>query len=215
LWAGYIATTGLYAAASGHYAAALVPGDADSTTVVFKSLTVVGVLIPWIINIADAGLVAKTEVIVVAIKMGILLVVIAAGVPAVDADRLSPSTWSSPITIDAAGMLIVVAYEGCELISNASAEVVSPSRTLPRAYSLAVGIVVVLVHRDRNGRRRLGDAGGDRRIAGLRTREGGVGLARTIRFRHRCDLGRVGDILGDQRHVVRRLPTELHARHRR
>jgi amino acid transporter len=100
--------------------------------VVFKSLTVVGVLIPWIINIADAGLVAKTEVIVVAIKMGILLVVIAAGVPAVDADRLSPSTWSSPITIDAAGMLIVVAYEGCELISNASAEVVSPSRTLPR-----------------------------------------------------------------------------------
>ena len=43
LWAGYIATTGLYAAAFGHYAATLVPGDADSTTVVFKSLAVVGV----------------------------------------------------------------------------------------------------------------------------------------------------------------------------
>lgn len=144
LWAGYIATTGLYAAAFGHYAATLVPGDADSTTVVFKSLAVVGVLIPWIINLASAGLVAKTEGIVVAIKMGILLVVIAAGVPAVDADRLSPSTWSSPIAIVAAGMLIFVAYEGFELISNASAEVASPSRTLPRAYGLAVGIVVVL-----------------------------------------------------------------------
>ena len=94
LWAGYIATTGLYAAAFGHYAATLVPGDADSTTVVFKSLAVVGVLIPWIINLASAGLVAKTEGIVVAIKMGILLVVIAAGVPG---STKSPSSTSGSI----------------------------------------------------------------------------------------------------------------------
>jgi amino acid transporter len=144
LWAGYIATTALYAAAFGHYAATLLPGDAESSAVVFKSLAVVGVLVPWIINLANAGLVARTEGIVVAIKMAILLVVVAAGVPAADPDRLRPSTWSSPVSIVAAGMLIFVAYEGFELISNASAEVADPSRTLPRAYGLAIGIVVIL-----------------------------------------------------------------------
>jgi amino acid transporter len=144
LWAGYIATTALYAAAFGHYAATLLPGNAETSAAAFKSLAVVGVLVPWIINLANAGLVARTEGFVVALKMTILLVVVAAGVPTADAGALAPSTWSSPVTLVAAGMLIFVAYEGFELISNASADVVAPTDTLPRAYALAIGIVIVL-----------------------------------------------------------------------
>jgi amino acid transporter len=144
LWAGYIATTALYAAAFGHYAATLLPGQAESSALAFKSLAVIGVLVPWIINLANAGLVARTEGLVVALKMTILLVVVAAGLPTADAGALAPSTWSSPIALVAAGMLIFVAYEGFELISNVSAAVVDPARTLPRAYALAIGIVIVL-----------------------------------------------------------------------
>jgi len=144
LWAGYIATTALYAAAFGHYAATLLPGHAESSALAFKSLAVVGVLVPWIVNLANAGLVTRTEGFVVALKMTILLVVVAAGVPTADAGALAPSTWSSPVTLVAAGMLIFVAYEGFELISNASAAVVDPARTLPRAYALAIGIVIAL-----------------------------------------------------------------------
>jgi amino acid transporter len=144
LWAGYIATTGLYAAAFGHYGASLLPGDASASAVVFKSLAVVGVLIPWIINLAKASLIAKTEGIIVTIKLAMLLVVIVAGVPAADRDRFNPSEWASPMSLVAAGMLVFVAYEGFELISNASSDVTDPARTLPRAYGWSVGIVIVL-----------------------------------------------------------------------
>lgn len=144
LWAGYIATTGLYAAAFGNYGASLLPGDAESSAAVFKSLAVVGVAVPWWINLSNAGLIARTEGIVVAIKMSILLLVVAAGVPSVDSGRLGADTWSSPASIIAAGMLVFVAYEGFELISNASADMVRPRRNLPLAYGLSVGIVVVL-----------------------------------------------------------------------
>lgn len=144
LWAGYIATTGLYAAAFGHYGASLLPGDLAGSAVVFKSLAVVGVLVPWVINLAKASLIAKTEGVIVTIKLAMLLVVVAAGIPAADSARLSPSEWASPVSIVAAGMLVFVAYEGFELISNASSDVIDPARTLPRAYGLSVGIVIVL-----------------------------------------------------------------------
>lgn len=42
------------------------------------------------------------------------------------------------------GMLIFVAYEGFELIANASTEVQNPRRTLPRAFGLATGVVITL-----------------------------------------------------------------------
>jgi amino acid transporter len=41
-------------------------------------------------------------------------------------------------------MLIFVAYEGFELIANASADTFRPRTTLPRAFALCVGLVVVL-----------------------------------------------------------------------
>ncbi len=144
LWAGYIATTALYAAAFGHYGATLLPGDLEASTVAFKSLALVGVLIPWIINLAKARLIARAEGIVVAIKLVILLLVVGAGVPSAQPARLSRDTWTSPMSIIAAGMLVFVAYEGFELIANSSADVVRPRRNLPLAFGLSVGIVIVL-----------------------------------------------------------------------
>ena len=144
LWVGYVATTGLYAAAFGHYGAALLPGGAESSTVAFKSLAVVGVALPWFVNLTSASLVARTEGAVVAVKMLVLLVVIAAGLPSADPSQVAPSTWASPLSIVAAGMLVFVAYEGFELIANASADVSDPATTLPRAYAWSVGLVIAL-----------------------------------------------------------------------
>ncbi len=144
LWAGYIVTTALYASAFGSYAATLLPGETDPGPVVVRLLIAVGVVVPWIVNLANAGLVARSESAIVAVKLAMLMVVIAAGAPQVSVDRLDPSTWASPMSVLAAGMLIFVAYEGFELIANASADVVRPETTLPRALALAVGTVVVL-----------------------------------------------------------------------
>jgi len=144
LWVGYIATTALYASAFGNYTATFFPGGTDPGPFLLRGLILVGILVPWIINLADAGLIARTEGIVVAIKLGMLGVVIAAGFPSVDGGNLSPDTWASPLAIVAAGMLIFVAYEGFELIANASADVRRPAWTLPRAFALSVGLVIVL-----------------------------------------------------------------------
>jgi amino acid transporter len=144
LWAGYIVTTALYAAAFGNYAATLFPGGTDPSPVLLRSLVLVGVVVPWVINLTNAGLVARSETVVVGIKLAMLLVVIAAGVPTVSAARVAPGTWTSPLAIVAAGMLVFVAYEGFELIANASADAREPARTLPRALALSVGLVILL-----------------------------------------------------------------------
>ena len=142
LWAGYIVTTALYASAFGRYAATLITGDAQTGGL--RLLIAVGVLVPWLINLVDASLVSRSETLVVVTKVVILVVVIVAGAPHVSPDRLDPATWASPLSIAAAGMLIFVAYEGFELIANASSDTRRPRTTLPRAFLLSVGLVVVL-----------------------------------------------------------------------
>jgi amino acid transporter len=144
LWIGYVVTTALYAAAFGNYAGTFVGGDGEPGPVVLRTLIAVGVVVPWAVNLANASVVARAETFVVGIKMLILVIVVVAGAPSIDSARLAPSTWTGPLGIVGAGMLIFVAYEGFELISNASDDVRDPDRTLPRAFAASVGIVVVL-----------------------------------------------------------------------
>jgi amino acid transporter len=64
--------------------------------------------------------------------------------PAVNTQRLVPATWPSSLSLVAGGMIIFVAYEGFELIANTAENVRAYKTTLPRAYLLSVGIVVLL-----------------------------------------------------------------------
>jgi len=145
LWVGYIATTALYVSAFANYAATFLPGSSDPGPVLIRVLIFVGVLIPWGINLANAGLVARSETYIVGLKLAILALVIVAGVPSVSMDRLAPATtWPSFPSVLAAGMLIFVAYEGFELIANASADIEKPTRNLPLAFGISVGLVIVL-----------------------------------------------------------------------
>jgi amino acid transporter len=138
-----VATTALYASAFGSYAQTLLPAS-WSGGLVLRVLMVLGVALPWLVNLADASLVARTEGWIVGIKLTVLLVVVVAGARAVNVSTLAPSTWPSTGSLVAAAMLVFVAYEGFELIANASEDVTDPDRTLPRAFALSIGIVVVL-----------------------------------------------------------------------
>jgi amino acid transporter len=64
--------------------------------------------------------------------------------PTVSPSRLDPIDWPSALAVLGAGMLIFVAYEGFELIANASADVRTPAKTLPRSYLISVGLVIAL-----------------------------------------------------------------------
>jgi amino acid transporter len=144
LWIGYVVTSALYASAFGNYTATLFPGGNDPSPLLLRVLIAVGVVVPWLINLGNAAVVARAETWVVAVKIGILVVVIAAGAPSTSEGALAPSDWPAPLAIVAAGMLIFVAYEGFELIANSSDDVRRPRRSLPLAFGLAVGVVVVL-----------------------------------------------------------------------
>ncbi|MCB1009211.1 MAG: amino acid permease, partial [Acidobacteria bacterium] len=145
LWAGYIATTALYVSAFANYAATFAPGGGRPGPLLLRVLVLVGVLIPWVINLTSARLVAKSESYIVVTKLAILAVVIAAGTPSLSSARLAPATtWPPLASVLAAGMLIFVAYEGFELIANASADIRRPERNLPLAFGLSVGLVLAL-----------------------------------------------------------------------
>ncbi|VAW07158.1 hypothetical protein MNBD_ACTINO01-1710, partial [hydrothermal vent metagenome] len=72
LWAGYVATTALYASAFGHYAATLFIGDATPSPLLLRGMILLAILGPWLVNLTNAGLVARTEGVIVGIKLVIL-----------------------------------------------------------------------------------------------------------------------------------------------
>jgi amino acid transporter len=102
------------------------------------------IIVPTCLNLLSAEIVARTETAVVIVKLAMLSLVGVVGASTVDGTRLSPSSWPSPPAIVAAGMLVFVAYEGFELIANTAEDVRAPKRTLPRAFFVSVGAVVVL-----------------------------------------------------------------------
>ncbi|HIP30616.1 MAG TPA: amino acid permease, partial [Sulfurospirillum arcachonense] len=78
------------------------------------------------------------------IKVSLLILVIIAGAPYVDIERLSPMHWDSSFSIVAAGMIIFIAYEGFELIANSAEDIKEPNKNLPRAFYTSVVIVIAL-----------------------------------------------------------------------
>jgi amino acid transporter len=142
LWLSYVVMISLYAAAFAGYADSLIPGRPSA---VVDHLLLSGIIIAIaILNIARASIVGRAEEWIVAAKVAILVLVVAAAFHGVHRTHLSPSAWPDPLAVIGGGMVIFVAYEGFELISNAAEDVRNPRRTLPRALYLSVGIVIAL-----------------------------------------------------------------------
>ena len=142
LWLSYVVMLSLYAFAFGSYGATFLP---EPWQAVGKHvLTSLSVITFVGLNLLSADVVGKAEGWIVGIKMAILVLFVAAGLGGVAAPRLEPASWSPPLQLVAGGMIIFLAYEGFELIANTAHDVRDPARTLPRAYYVAVGSVIVL-----------------------------------------------------------------------
>jgi amino acid transporter len=142
LWLSYFVMLGLYAVAFGAYLAALLGLDPNGGwRRVFASAVVVGFAV---LNLARARLVGRAESVLVYFKLAILLVFCVGGLAFVGSARISPAAYPSAASIVYAGTLIFLAYEGFELIANASEDSRDPERSLPRAYAIAIGTVICL-----------------------------------------------------------------------
>ncbi len=142
LWLSYLVTIALYADAFASYALTFFRDD--DSPLLRHLLTSFAILLPTVINLTNASFVSRSETAIVVFKLLLLLVIIGFSLPVVGVVAVLPDDWSSLPSIVIAGMVIFVAYEGFELIANASDDVRNPEKILPAALFSSVVIVIML-----------------------------------------------------------------------
>ena len=138
LLASYVVMISLYAYAFGSYAANAA--GAGEMRIIF---TITVIVLFTVLNAMGAVVSGRAEDILVTFKLLILLLVAGAGFAYLNPERLTPSHWVGPMSIIAGGMIIFLAYEGFELISNSAADVENP-KILPRAFYASVILVIAV-----------------------------------------------------------------------
>ena len=96
------------------------------------------------INVAGVRSASRFVVLNTAIKLVPLLLLIAAGLPAIHWQHLAVTTWPSVENFGATSLLLFFAFGGAELALTPSGEVQDPPRTVPRAILLGLGGVLAL-----------------------------------------------------------------------
>lgn len=141
LWISYVVMLSLYSFAFGSYGSTFFNENQE----VWKHILISSSIISFTaLNFLSAKFVGKSEEIIVIIKIVILVIFVAVGFWSIQFEKLQPDTWSPPVALIAGGMIIFLAYEGFELMANASNDVKNPTKTLPRAFFTAVLFVIGL-----------------------------------------------------------------------
>lgn len=142
-WFTYVVSLALFARSFGGYFVPLVGWTPSPTlqagvaVALLAAFTVLGVL--------GSRAVSRVERLVVAVKLAILFLFVAAGLPHVEAARLRPDlSPSGALSILRASALFFLSYMGFGLLTNAGEEMRDPKRTIPRAIFLSLGIVMLV-----------------------------------------------------------------------
>jgi amino acid transporter len=142
MWLGYIISLALYATAFGGYAATFV--TTTPSPLLLKSLAVASVLILTLVNAFGAKLMGRSETLIVAIKVAILVLFAAVGLWFIRPANLSPALWPETKSILFGAGVLFIGYEGFGLVTNAAGDMRNPRTMLPRALYTSVILVIVL-----------------------------------------------------------------------
>lgn len=142
MWAGYIISLALYATAFGSYAATFITTKPEPLLV--KSLAVGSILALTILNAFGARIMGRSETLIVAIKVAILVLFAAAGLWFVNPGNFSPALAPEAAYILFGAGVLFIGYEGFGLVTNAAADMRNPRVLLPRALYTAVILVIVI-----------------------------------------------------------------------
>ncbi|MGD9141998.1 MAG: APC family permease [bacterium] len=140
LWVGYIFALSLYAKAFGSYASTFLPAHASAIWVNVFATSIIAVFTG--VNFMGPGAVGKSETMIVAIKVIILVAFASIGFFFIKPSLLSISHWPHTTNVIFGGAIVFLAYEGFGLITNAAGDMENPGVTLPRALYLSVVIVI-------------------------------------------------------------------------
>lgn len=144
MWIGYIIALALYAHGFAGYFATFFPQYASP---MFGRLVAVGIVVLFtLVNFVGAGLVGRSESVIVAIKLGILLVFSVAGLFFLHPAYLSTASWPRFSGIAFGAGVLFIGYEGFGLITNAAEDMDNPKKLLPRAlYLSVVGVIAIYI----------------------------------------------------------------------
>ncbi|TFH04157.1 MAG: amino acid permease, partial [Methanosarcina sp.] len=142
LWVGYVFGLALYAKGFSYYAVTFLPaGSAPVWENVFATAII---LVFTAINFVGAKAVGKSELFIVSIKVGILLLFAVAGLFYMNPANLSVSAWPASGNLFFGAGMVFLAYQGFGLITNAAEDMKDPEKNLPRALYLSVGLVIII-----------------------------------------------------------------------
>ncbi|MGH8838472.1 MAG: APC family permease, partial [Jiangellaceae bacterium] len=133
--------TGMVAVSFGSYASAAF---ADGSAAWTKAFAVLVVLVMAALNILGSQAVAKAQTIVVIVVIGILTLFAVATLANIDPDLLAFSGYPSLRAIVSSVALTFFAFLGFGVITFTAKDLANPSRQLPRAVYLALGIATVV-----------------------------------------------------------------------
>jgi amino acid transporter len=132
----------LVARTFGSYAYSLFPQGSPGWLV--EGIAAAVVLGFMLVNLEGARAMARLENIVVLIKMGVLVAFVVIGLTFVSPERLSPKSYPPYSAIFYSVAVTFFAYEGFRIVTNAAEDMRDPKRTLPRAITVAILLVMVV-----------------------------------------------------------------------
>jgi amino acid transporter len=109
-----------------------------------KSLAVGSVLVLTLVNAFGAKMMGRSETLIVAIKVAILVLFAGVGLWFIKAENLSPESWPEVRSILFGSGVLFIGYEGFGLVTNAAGDMRNPRTMLPRALYASVIIVIVI-----------------------------------------------------------------------
>ncbi len=144
-WFGYfsvIIVTAMVAVTFGGYGRTLFIGD-DGDDIWINVFATVIVLAMAGVNALGPQIVAKAQSIIVFVLLVVFGVFVVVTLPDVDPDLLAPSDYPSLDTIVSSVALTFFAYLGFSVIAFAGGDVPNPSKNLPRAMYISIGVTAV------------------------------------------------------------------------
>lgn len=143
LLVGYIGTLALYSYTFGVYGTSMFGNNIHSN--VIRHILETAIMLVFLgINLYGVKMAGKTEDIIVAVKVVILMLFAGIGIIHLKAANLLPLLNHGSIDVLKGSALIFVAYEGFELIPNAVNEMKSPNSDLRRGIIFSIAITIFI-----------------------------------------------------------------------
>jgi len=143
IWLTYVVSISMFARGFAGYLLPLI--GLDAVPIAHSMVVVLVVVIFTILTFFGSRAVGKTEFYIVIVKLLILGVFIALGAMRITPDRVSPAFDSSHIGgLIHASVIFFLSYMGFGLITNAGENMENPSKNVPRAIFISIGIVLFI-----------------------------------------------------------------------